>query len=55
MGFVNSFYYLHILVMVGMSMAWHCYWCNLTFKERPHVDMHDQISKHNVREVEIPE
>jgi len=39
-----------------MSMtAWHCYRCNLTFKEKSHVVMHKEISRHDAREVEIPE
>lgn len=43
-------------VIVGMSMtAWHCYRCNLTFKEKSHVVMHKEISRHDAREVEIPE
>jgi hypothetical protein len=43
-------------VIDGMSMtAWHCYRCNLTFKEKSHVVMHKEISKHETREVELPE
>ena len=41
--------------IVGMSMtAWHCYRCNLTFKEKSHVVMHKDISRHDAREVEMP-
>lgn len=42
--------------IVNMSMTvWHCYRCNLTFKEKLHVVMHKEISRHDAREVEIPQ
>lgn len=43
-----------ILIIMSMT-AWHCYRCNLTFKEKTHVVMHKEISQHDAREVEIPE
>ncbi|MGI0018719.1 MAG: hypothetical protein ACREA1_08410 [Nitrosotalea sp.] len=41
-------------VLDAMSMtAWHCYRCNLTFKDKSHVDMHKEIARHDARQVEI--
>ncbi|MGI0045777.1 MAG: hypothetical protein ACREBB_01125 [Nitrosotalea sp.] len=37
-----------------MSMtAWKCYRCNLVFKEKTHVDMHNQVSQHHATEVTL--
>jgi len=47
-------YEIYNIVCMSMT-AWHCYRCNLTFKEKSHVVMHKEISRHDAREVEIPE
>jgi len=43
------------LLYVMSMTAWKCYRCNLTFKEESHVAMHKEISRHDARQVEIPE
>lgn len=35
------------------SKAWKCYRCNLTFIDEFHADLHEDISKHKVREIQI--
>jgi len=34
-------------------MAWKCYRCNLTFKEKSHAVMHSDISRHTTIQVEL--
>lgn len=33
--------------------AWKCYRCNLTFTDESHAALHEDLSKHNVREIQI--
>ncbi len=40
--------------MASMSTkAWKCYRCNLTFTDESHAALHEDLSKHNVREIQI--
>ena len=36
-----------------MAMAWKCYRCDLTFKEKSIVLIHKDISKHPVEQIEL--
>ncbi|MDE1839625.1 MAG: hypothetical protein KGH87_06870 [Thaumarchaeota archaeon] len=35
------------------TKAWKCYRCNLTFADESHAALHEDLSKHNVREIQI--
>ncbi len=35
------------------TKAWKCYRCNLTFTDEYHASLHEDLSKHNVREIEM--
>jgi len=36
-----------------MAIAWKCYRCDLTFKEKSIVLIHKDISKHPVQQIEL--
>jgi len=36
-----------------MALAWKCYRCDLTFKEKSIVLIHKDISKHPVEQIEL--
>lgn len=43
-----------IHIMNNMSAkAWKCYRCNLTFTDEFHADLHEDLSRHQVREIQI--
>ena len=35
------------------TKAWKCYRCNLTFTDEFHAALHEDLSKHNVREIQL--
>lgn len=35
------------------NKAWKCYRCNLTFTDEYHAVLHEDLSKHNVREIQM--
>lgn len=35
------------------SKAWKCYRCNLVFTDETHANLHVDLSKHNVREIDM--
>jgi hypothetical protein len=35
------------------SIAWKCYRCDLTFREKPTAKIHNELSKHPVRKIEL--
>ena len=35
------------------TKAWKCYRCNLTFSEESHAMLHEDLSSHKVRSVEL--
>ncbi len=35
------------------TIAWKCYRCDLTFKEKSHVRIHQDLSNHPVRQIEL--
>jgi len=35
------------------SKAWKCYRCNLTFTDEYHAALHEDLSKHHVREIQM--
>ncbi len=42
----------HVLINVS-SKAWKCYRCNLIFTEESHALLHEDLSSHSVREVQM--
>ena len=35
------------------KLAWKCYRCNLTFREESHAIIHNDISSHSTRQIEL--
>jgi len=35
------------------NSAWRCYRCNLTFREESHAVIHNEISNHSTRQIEL--
>jgi len=35
------------------TMAWKCYRCDLTFKDKSHVRLHKDISNHSARQISL--
>jgi len=35
------------------AKAWKCYRCNLTFTDEDHAVLHEDLSRHKVREIEM--
>ncbi|MGI0070204.1 MAG: hypothetical protein ACREA3_09575 [Nitrosotalea sp.] len=35
------------------TTAWKCYMCNLTFKEKSHASIHNEVSRHSAIEVKM--
>ncbi|MGY5149170.1 MAG: hypothetical protein ACW9W3_03825 [Candidatus Nitrosopumilus sp. bin_68KS] len=35
------------------SIAWKCYRCDLTFKEKPIATIHNDLSKHPIGKIEL--
>jgi hypothetical protein len=46
-------YYIQSRISYMSTMAWKCYRCDLTFKERSIATIHKELSKHPVRQTEI--
>ena len=48
-----SFHYIQNCRLYMSSMAWKCYRCDLTFKEKSDVILHEDLSKHPVQQIEL--
>lgn len=50
---VQYIYKLKSRINPVSTKAWKCYRCNLTFTDESHAALHEDLSKHNVREIQI--
>ena len=50
---VQYIYKLKSRIDYVSTKAWKCYRCNLTFTDESHAALHEDLSRHNVREIQI--
>lgn len=50
---VQYIYKLKSRIIHVSTKAWKCYRCNLTFTDESHAALHEDLSRHNVREIQI--
>ena len=50
---VQNIYKLKTRIGYMSSKAWKCYRCNLVFSDEYHAGLHQDLSKHSVREINM--